>query len=161
MFLTINSKKFNIKNVFFDKPIINNILPNSNFVKLSYSTNLFTMNGIYIDINLDFISIKQSLHKLYFFYDIKKNMNNIQYINSIERDILLFASHTITILKYSRKKPIFNINNHLNLSFIKVNDKTDTECKNKTSTKYKIVLKISGIWITENEYGLIYKFIHL
>ena len=53
MNIIIDFNHFNIDNIFFYDPIKNNIIDDSNFIRLIYSDNNLTLNGLYLQINLD------------------------------------------------------------------------------------------------------------
>ena len=44
--------QYNQDFVYFNEPIKNNIMNNGNFVRIIYSTSLFVLNGIYIEVNI-------------------------------------------------------------------------------------------------------------
>ena len=52
-------------NIFFCDPIKNNIMNNGNFIRIIYSTSLFVLNGIYININFNYTSIDKYYNKYY------------------------------------------------------------------------------------------------
>ena len=53
MNIIFDYKTFNIDNIFLYDPIKNNIIDNSNFVRIIYSDYNLILNGIYLQINLD------------------------------------------------------------------------------------------------------------
>ena len=53
------------------------------------------------------------------------------------------------------KTPLYRISEQLNNGFLKIFNHIETKENNE------FILKIYGIWETENEYGLTYKFINL
>ena len=52
MLLVENINKFNDNNIYFNDPVENNIMENSVFSKIIYSNESYTVNGIYLDLNL-------------------------------------------------------------------------------------------------------------
>ena len=46
-------EQYNDTNIFFCDPIKNNIMNESNFIRILYSTNIFTLNGIYLHVTLN------------------------------------------------------------------------------------------------------------
>ena len=51
--------------VYFCEPIKNNIMNDGYFIRIIYSTPLFMLNGIYIAININHITIEKYYNKLY------------------------------------------------------------------------------------------------
>ena len=75
MNIALSVKDITIDDIFFLDPIKNIIINNSNFIRIIYSNNLLTLNGIYLMCNID----------------IKNFFNNhglLIYINNLE-DIIL------------------------------------------------------------------------
>ena len=68
--LVKNIDQYNEDNVYFLEPIKNNIMNNGNFIRIIYSTSLFVLNGIYININLNYTSIDKYYNKYKCSFDI-------------------------------------------------------------------------------------------
>lgn len=134
MNIAITAKDLSIDHIFFLDPIKNIIINNSKFIRIIYSNNLLTLNGIYLICNID----------------NKDNNNNkglLLYIQSLEDNILnKFSKEKI---KNYKIREYFN-NNFINTDYIKCQE---------TYTKY--ILKISGIWDASNNIGLTFKFLKL
>jgi hypothetical protein len=121
------------------------------FIRILYSTPLVIFNGIYLEIVLSDTLFEKYYNK----YKCNFNMNNmlnkelIDKIKTIEEDILK---------KYNanNKIPYFKIYEHIRNGNIKIF--CDTIPDNNNSV---LILKISGLWETSNNYGLTYKFIYL
>ena len=75
MNIALSVKDITIDDIFFLDPIKNIIINNSKFIKIIYSNNLLTLNGIYLICNID---------------NKDKNNNNglLLYIQSLEDNIL-------------------------------------------------------------------------
>jgi hypothetical protein len=132
LYLVKSIDQFNNSNIFFSQPIKNNIINDSNFIRIKYSSNV-TFNGIYLYISF--------INKNKCFIDIHLNKELIEKIKNIEQDILKISG-------IKNKIPQYNIYNQLSNGFIKNN-----------SYSYNYILKISGIWETNTNYGLTFKFI--
>ena len=139
--------QYNNDNIFFCEPIKNNIINEGVFIKIIYSTDFFVLNGIYLLINLYNITCEKYYTKYKCQFDISTHKQLINKIKNIEEDIL----QKIKI----NKIPLYKINEQLQNGNIKIfNDVKYTD-----STYF--ILKISGIWETQNNYGLTYKFIKI
>lgn len=134
MNIAITTKDLSIDDIFFLDPIKNIIINNSKFIRIIYSNNLLTLNGIYLICNID--------NK-----DKSNNHGVLLYIQSLEDNILN---------KFSKEKiKNYKIREYFNNNFIN----TDyTKCQ-ETYTKY--ILKISGLWDASNNIGLTFKFLKL
>lgn len=139
MIVYVELEQIFLNNIYFSDTIKNTVIENGKFIRLLYSSNNVILNGIYI--NIPFIINKSSCNKYYFnFHD---NNNYKKKLMDIEELILS---------KYDTKKnKIYKITEQLNLNTIKLFNYIDNH--------NKIILKISGLWEDEKNYGLTYKFI--
>jgi len=150
MFVTIDISEFDINYIFYQEQVKNTVMDNSNFSRILYSNNLFTLNGIFIKFSISLTNIEKIYNKYKCSFD-SKNIDNYNVISKIK----LIESHTLRTCNHKNKTPIYRITEQLNNNFLKVfNDKTHKENND-------FILKIYGIWDTEHEYGVTYKFISL
>lgn len=134
MNIALSVKDLSIEDIFFLEPIKNIIINNSKFIRIIYSNNFLTLNGIYLICNID--------NK-----DKNNNHGLLLYIQSLEDNILnKFSKDKI---KNYKIREYFN-NNFINTVHTKYQEKY---------TKY--ILKISGIWDASNNIGLTFKFLKL
>ena len=146
MNISLNKEDFSIDNVYFYEPIKNSIIENSSFIRLIYSNELMAINGIYIKIDFDNVTKTNDFSKQKITININDNSKIINYIKSIESEIL-------QKINIKRKRKIYKINEQLMTGYIKhLIDNKYANC---------FILKISGIWESENEYGLTFKFIEI
>ncbi len=68
--LVKNIDQYNEDNVYFLEPIKNNIMNNGNFIRIIYSTSLFVLNGIYININFNYTSVDKYYNKVSIIHNI-------------------------------------------------------------------------------------------
>ena len=127
-------------------PVKNRIIKNSYFIKLIFSNENLTINGIYIDIEINNSRIETMFNKYKCFFSVEKNKKLIDKCKLIEEMILK---------KYrTNKTKVSLISNQLTKGCIILSNCYPI-CKNN------FILKISGIWESETEYGLSYKFINI
>jgi hypothetical protein len=143
-----NIDQYNDEFVYFCDPIKNNIMTNSNFIRILYSTSLFVLNGIYLNISINQLTIEKYFNKYKCCFDIGAHIILIQRIKIIEENIL----KKINIVG---KSPQYKIYEQISNGNIKI---FSDNIENITN---KFLLKIAGIWETEYHYGLTYKFIKL
>lgn len=144
---TVN--QFNIDYIYFNEPIKNTIMNDGSFIKILYSTDIFVINGIYILIDLNNIITEKYFNKFKCNYDINNNKNYIEQLKEIEQSILNKASSHIY-----EKIGQCKIYEQLISGNIKIFS-NNLDKHNNT-----IILKISGLWETDNNFGLTYKFIY-
>jgi hypothetical protein len=145
MYLVNTIEQYNKKYLYFCDSIKNNIMNEGSFIRILYTTNLVTLNGIYLLINLKEINGEKYYNKYKFTFNITYNKEIIEKIKTIEDEILMKYNTT--------KKPITKIYEQLKLGYIKLFSDT------KNGQNNNFILKISGIWENQNNYGLTYKFI--
>lgn len=139
-------RQFNENNIFFYEPIKNNILDEASFIKIIYSNNNVSLNGIYLLVNFKNIICEKYYNKYKINFNIKNNKKLIDDLKNIEEEILK---------KYNiNKLPQFKLYELLNNGNIKIlNEIKNDECN--------LVLKISGLWENSINYGLTFKFLNL
>lgn len=143
--IILKTDQFNIDDVYFCEPNKNNIMNEGNFIRLLYSTELFTLNGIYLLLPINNIGSEKYFNKYKYIFDCKQHHTLIEKITNIER-------HILSKLQI-KKTPHYKIQSQLYNGNIKImNDLFD-------SNDNYLLLKISGIWETDNEFGITYKFI--
>jgi hypothetical protein len=140
--------QYDDNNIFFCEPTKNNVMNEGNFIRILYSTNNFVLNGIYLLITLNDIICEKYYSKYRCCFNINTHIDIINSIKIIEEEILKKYEN-------SNKIPQYKINEQLRNGNLKIF--TDIGNKNVCS----FILKISGIWETEDKYGLTYKFIKI
>jgi len=148
MNIVLTHNQFNSNNIYFNEPIQNTVMDNSRFIKLIYSNENIMLNGIFLLLNIKIINKETYFKKIKISYDISNSINKeiLMNIYKIEHNILL---------KYkSTKKPRSIVHETLNSGVIKIFPNIDKDLNNSNNS---FILKISGIWEDDNEYGLTYK----
>lgn len=149
MNLAIPTEQFNLNNVFYQDAIKNTIMPDSYFIRIIYSDHLYMLNGICLEFTLPITHIDKSFNKFKCVFDKQQSQTIVQTICKAEHDILMKCSG-----KNKNKVPIHRISDQLKNGIIKVIN----ICNNNSSNNKTFIIKISGIWSNELEYGLTYKF---
>lgn len=127
-----------------------NTLMDGKFTKLLYSNKYFTTISLYLDITLNILLLPTNIANKTI-TRVEKNSNNnniIRKLFSLEEDLL----SQYTLLKKIDKKKNYILNSSLVNGIIKIYKKESKSFNN-------VILKISGIWETEKEIGITYKFI--
>ena len=154
-----NIDNVNIYNLIISHPTANSIIPESKYYKLLYSTNDLTFYSLYVEITFKGITVNYS--------------DNLITINKMEnRDIIyklkLLEINILKNLNLYNKKCNYKLGESLDNNIIKyvnnyenisISHNKDTINSNSISKNTNIILKISGIWESNNYYGISFKFI--
>ena len=137
----------NNNNYLFLEPIENTIIKDSIFHRIILSNDKISTNNIIIHILFRSILIEKYYNK----FKCYINSDNEYYdkIINIEKKIL----ENINI---SKKQVKYNIKDQLSNGSIRIF--SNKELENKEYENFQIALKISGIWETDDEYGITFKF---
>jgi hypothetical protein len=144
MNFTIKLDDFTLKNASFLEPK-KNIIMDGSFTKINYLAELFTMNSIFLNIPLVIKNIDTNIQ---FDPYSSQNYASIQSLTKIE--IMLLQLYTDT------KQKKFKFNTLLSKQLYKGNMKINKDDLH-TTTKKTYIIKISGIWQSNNEIGITYK----
>jgi hypothetical protein len=152
MNIVIDIDEFNKDHIFLQEPVKNNIIDDSKFIRIIYSNNIFSINTLYIVFNLHISQIEHYFNKHKFVFNVKQNMKPIAQLKYIEDSIL----DKVVI---NNKKPVFRLYEQLNAGNLKLFK--DNLKLHKINNDNEFIIKISGIWENEYEYGITYKFVDM
>ena len=140
-------EQYNNDFIFFCEPIKNNVMNEGNFIRILYSSDTMVLNGIYLLITLSDITCEKYYNKYKCNFNFYNHKEIIEKLKIIEEDILK---------KYKTNKiPSHKIFEQLKAGHIKIFN----DSGNMSSCSF--ILKISGIWETQSNYGLTYKFVKI
>jgi len=141
--------------IYFNKPIPNKIIHNSNFIRLGYSNHLMNLNSICIQVHLFGLSSSLFSNKIKCILNNPQNIITLQNLITLEKKILSLYS--------SKKKAIFDIHDKLihKINFAVSHYKSQHFANKFTQlpANKTFILNISGIWEDYNSFGLTFKFI--
>ena len=140
--------QYNESNVFFCEPIKNNIMNEGNFIRIMYSNPMFILNGIYLHVCINYTGIEKYYNKYKCSFDTSYYKDTIEKVRLIERSILKKSG-------IQGKTPQYKIYEQLNSGSIKLFSDSIEHLNNM------FLLKIAGIWETDTDYGLTFKFIKI
>ena len=155
MFIVLDINEFNINNLFYHhEKVKNTVMENSKFLRILYSNELFTLNGIFIKFSFTLNTIEKAFNKYKCFFD-HKNLENHHIILKLK----MIENHILTRCHFDNKIPNYRITEQLNNNYLKIfNEQTQTQIYGK---EHDFILKIYGVWETDCEYGVTYKFISI
>ena len=145
---------FDINDVYYCKPIRNKIMTGGWFMRIIYSNNMVSINGIHITFSISGKINEVYSNKYKFIFDTNHDTPKlIDRIKEIENLILKNCD-------INDKTPSYKLKDQLEQNFFKFfqpvqTSKTQVK-QNTTLTNFSI--KISGIWTTDTTYGITYKF---
>ena len=149
MNIIIDSSQVNTNNIYYQKPIRNTVMDHSNFIRIIYSNELFTLNCLLIHFTLQNVKTDKYFSKVKCTFSQKNNQQTIETLSSLEYEILQRTS-------IKNKAYIYNIHEQLMGETIKLfANESDSEKHNNCD----YILKISGVWETDEEIGVTYKFL--
>ena len=150
MNIILQKNQFNIVNINLLKKKVNNVI-SGYFTKFIYSSELFTMNGLYLDFSIHNMvsNIENRCLSISYQPYEKDNMYQVSSLTSIEGQLLDYYNCINNMRKQcvpilSKKLYSGNIKKILDANILPNN---------------VITVKVSGIWETENEIGLAIKMI--
>ena len=139
-------RQFDINHIYFCDPIKNNIMNDGYFIRIIYSTSHMILNGINLLLTLNDIRVEKYYTKYQCFFNVNLHKELIEQIKTIEEEIL--KGYNIY-----NKIPQFKVFEQLRCGNIKIFSE-NVEIMDSDL----FMLKISGIWETETQYGITYKF---
>jgi len=164
MNVVITPNEYNLNRVYFTEKKPNTHIANSTFNRITYSTNDFIMNGIYIQFELFVRQIEQNfnsnIYNSYFEPFHEHNDKLLTIFQRIETGILekwIRLEHSTTTEMPPMRHTSADIIQQLRTGVISV-WKNDLQYNDKPQFQH-FIIKISGIWENEDKCGLTYKFI--
>ena len=146
MNIVLTDSQYNINNIYYGEPIQNTVMDNSKFIKILYSTEDIILNGIQYLLTFKNITKELYFKKVKISYDNNSHISIFKRLDEIEQKLLE---------KYdSNKTPKKVLWSLFNEGYIKLFPNTENDIN---SSNNNFILKISGIWENETEYGITYK----
>ena len=154
----MNIDDFKIEHTFFTAPVKNIVIEGSNFIKLIYSNELTTLSCIYLQVPFHLQNVERYFNKLKYSFD----PNNFHNKKLIEK-IYLIEKSILEKINIYNKKPVLHLYDKLSRGCASLNahysSSQSTSSSSSSITKRCLFLKISGIWETDYNYGLTFKFV--
>jgi len=138
--------QFDEKCIYYCDPIKNNVINDGSFIRIIYSTPYFVLNGITLLVPLHNVIVEKYFSKYKCSFNVETHRSFIENIRQIEESIIK-KSNII------HKTPQFKLYEQVKNGNIKIFSDTIEKTNNL------FMLKISGIWETDQFYGVTYKFI--
>lgn len=139
--------------VFLEKK--KNIIIDGHFTKINYSDTFMTLNNICIYFPIQYNYVDKTVVKNNIFFNPSQNMELIKNITYLEEQMIEYYKKEFHI----QKKNNLSLFNQLKSGRIKIYKEYNHETRQDERTS--IILKISGIWETNNDIGIAFKFLEM
>ena len=150
MLLLINKEQYDSNSIYFGEKNTNNIIDNSFFYNITYTTSLFTIQQLHINFELKNLSLEPYYNKY------KLTLINIDINKETLKKLIYFEC---SILKSFKSNKIHNLKLKDQIYNNTLKCVSNIDINRKIYEKHNFVIKISGIWENSAEIGLIYKLI--
>ena len=144
----MNMTQYTQNCIFYCEPIKNSIMNDGNFIRIIYANEIITLNGIMMTMPFIITSVCKHYNKCK--YAIEILPHELEQLKAIEMNILQNNHYC------DNKTRQYNIYDNITSGYIRTF--CDNQILNESTT---ISLKISGIWETETDCGITYKFISI
>ena len=149
MILVKSLSQYSTNYVEFSKSMKNNVIKNSYFTRIFYSSPFFKLNGIYLKVNITNYLNENSIYHNNYIFNPNSYESIIGIIQNIEMEILNKLGISNKIAECDLYKSLISGN-------IKILDDSNGKLPKVFEN---FIIKISGIWENDSRYGLNYKFI--
>lgn len=153
-----NLSSLHSRNISFNEPVKNAIISDSRFIRIQYVDPNVTLMGLLYEVPIKEISNCSNVYKKCIItYNVhnRENIKTFDEFKQIESIILHKYQSNQSNIEF--KNPIFNLRSHLDSGIIKIYSDADNIYNKPTSNNDTFVLKISGIWENDSEFGLTFK----
>ena len=136
-------------NIFYNEKVNNTVIDNSHFIRINYSNELFTLTGLFLKIDMNINDIEKYFNKFKYSYNLSPNKDIIDKLIKFEEDLLNIKELNNFKKNFKLKDQLLSMNIR---TFDNINPIENTNI-------YSFLLKISGIWLTDTQCGLTFKFL--
>ena len=143
--IAMNIEQFNIDNLYFSRPVRNNIIDQGFFYRLQYSNDIITINCLQFILSMSNTTLIKYFNK----YKCIFNDNNNDIVKKLQELEIQILSKIDTT-----KRPKYNLYDQIKNNCIKFFSSKDYP---ENPHKFNILFKISGIWEDAVHYGITYK----
>ena len=154
MNVVVECDMINKKNIYFYDEVENKIMPDSLFIQTGFSNELFSLSGIYI--TTEFVVTNTDRYFKKYKYMLHPIGNAAQFDSLIKIEKMILTS-----IDRPQLTKIYRLKEQLSSLSIILFDGCDTLYNKHVTDRRSLMLKISGIWITDSNCGITFKFFHI
>ena len=155
MIIVLNKEGYDFDKIEIQESISNSIIEQGYFNRIIYNDLLFSLNGIFIQLNFKIVKIESYFNKLKLYFLKDKNIDVLNFIQGLENKIL-------DNVYFKELTPVHRIKEQTSNNLLKTlyfnNKINNIDIKKVDFNNINIILKISGIWSNNNKYGLTFRF---
>lgn len=133
----------------FCDSIKNNVVNEGTYLRLIYSTPAFAMNGLHLCFTVTPTSFEYHHNKCKIKFDKLLHKHIINKLKRVEEEVIMKSDIV-------NKIPHYKIFEQIGYGYVKIH--VDGDAPLIINGPMKILLKISGVWETDFNYGVTYKF---
>lgn len=134
--------------VFYYPPVKNTVMENSNFVRLVHTDAHMALNSAFIEIPLHGVSADRHFNRARYLFSPGSNRGVIESVRALEESLLAGAGCPWASTQ-------LRVSDQLASGALRI----FSDCREGGYGNTKLfLLKISGIWVTDRDKGLTYKF---
>ena len=148
MYLCIKDTDFNKNSIIINEKIKNNVINNSHFYRIYYSTNSFTSNGVVMTFKMKYDKIEKYFSKVKILFREILNHKLITRLIRIEDELL-------SSLNIKNKYRRCQIREQLMNGYLKIIPDSKLDLSDKSDIQ--IIIKISGFWESKDEFGITFR----
>lgn len=152
MYLVLDPKHVKREYVLTHTPVNNTVMENSNFIRLLYSDGVVALNGIHVRAKLWPSRIESYFNKYKCTINVEKCREDINELIRLEEMVLEQAD-------IQGKRAVKRIGDQLRQGSFKLFSDATFPSGDRNTCVY--ILKMSGLWETETEYGVTHKFMEI
>ena len=152
----LDLNNIDLQNIYVLEPIKNTIIPDGEFRRIIYSCEYMTLNNITLHINVPNAKIQKYYQKYKCFLN-ETMEKEIKFLIDLENHILQNIHHCY---KHRKANLLEQVRNGF-IKFFYTNEPNINNTNIMQVENFTLQIKISGIWETDDEYGITYKVISL
>lgn len=134
--------------VFYYPPVKNTVMDNSNFIRLVYADSHMALNSAFIEIPLKGVSVDRHFNRARYLFSPGNNAHVIESMRAFEAALLNGAG-----CPWASRQ--LRVSDQLASGSLRLFSDSRDSFHHESKT---FLLKISGIWVTDRDKGLTYKF---
>lgn len=155
--IILNIDNIDFQNIYIMEPIKNAIIPEGEFRRIIYSSDYMTLNNIIFHLEIKNAKIQKYYQKYKCFLN-ETLTKEVQFLIDLEDHILQNCHHCF---KHRKAHLLEQVRNGFIKFFYSYEDNIINTSNISQIDNFTLQIKISGIWETDDEYGVTYKVISL
>jgi len=141
------------KYIYYNAPVKNTVMDTGLFVRVGYSDTVVNLNGVYTSVPLTVTSTERYFNKAKYSFEYTDNVETIDALTELESYVLSNVADVADL------EPAHRLREQLMARNVRVyNSDTEPHSTDSQRRQIHLLVKISGIWLTDSGYGLTFKF---